>query len=108
MPTNYQSVNNLKVSEELLLFVNNELLKDIEIDSKEFWIKFDKIVHELAPINKDLIKVRESLQKKIDDWHKERKGQKFELDEYQNFLKKIDYLKEVGPDFKIKTKNVFA
>ena len=32
----------LKVSEELLLFVNNELLKDIEINSKEFWIKFDK------------------------------------------------------------------
>ena len=65
MPTNYQSVNNLKVSEELLSFINNELFEEIEIDPKEFWIKFDKMVHELAPINKDLIKEREDLQKKL-------------------------------------------
>ena len=106
MPTNYQSVNNLKVSEELLLFVNNELLKDIEIDSKEFWIKFDKIVHELAPINKNLIKVRESLQKKIDDWHIKNKGNEINLKDYKKFLKEIGYLKDEGSDFKIDTNNV--
>ena len=106
MPTNYQSVNNLKVSEELLLFVNNELLKDIEIDSKEFWIKFDKIVHELAPINKNLIKVRESLQKKIDDWHITNKGNEINLKDYKKFLKEIGYLKDEGSDFKIDTNNV--
>ena len=65
MPTKYQSINNLKVSEELLSFINNELFEEIEIDPKEFWIKFDKIVHELAPINKNLIKERENLQKKL-------------------------------------------
>ena len=32
MKTNYQNVNNLKVSEELLNFVNNELLKDTNIN----------------------------------------------------------------------------
>ena len=106
MTTNYQSVNNLKVSEELLLFVNNELLKDIEIDSKEFWIKFDKIVHELAPINKNLIKVRESLQKKIDDWHIKNKGNEINLKDYKKFLKEIGYLKDEGSDFKIDTNNV--
>ena len=106
MPTNYQSVNNLKVSEELLLFVNNELLKDIEIDSKEFWIKFDKIVHELAPINKNLIKVRESLQKKIDDWHIKNKGNEINLKDYKKFLNEIGYLKDEGSDFKIDTNNV--
>ncbi len=106
MPTNYQSVNNLKVSEELLLFVNNELLKDIEIESKEFWIKFDKIVHELAPINKNLIKVRESLQKKIDDWHITNKGNEINLKDYKKFLKEIGYLKDEGSDFKIETNNV--
>ena len=65
MPTKYQSINNLKVSEELLSFINNELFEEIEIDPKEFWIKFDKIVHELAPINKNLIKERDDLQKKL-------------------------------------------
>ncbi|MDC3114499.1 malate synthase G [Candidatus Pelagibacter sp.] len=106
MSTNYQSVNNLKVSEELLLFVNNELLKDIEINSKEFWIKFDKIVHELAPINKNLIKVRESLQKKIDDWHIANKGNEINLKDYKKFLKEIGYLRDEGSDFKIETNNV--
>ena len=67
---------------------------------------FDKAVHELAPKNKDLLKIREDLQKKIDDWHIANKGNEINLEEYKKFLKEIDYLKEVGPDFKIKTNNV--
>ena len=106
MPTNYQSINNLKVSEELLSFINNELFEDIEIEPKEFWIKFDKLVHELAPINKDLIKERENLQKKIDNWHIKNKGNEINIEEYKKFLKEIGYLKDEGPDFKIETKNV--
>ena len=106
MPTNYQSVNNLKVSEELLSFINNELFIDIEIDPKEFWVKFDKMVHELAPINKDLIKEREDLQKKIDNWHIKNKGQEININDYKKFLKDIGYLKNEGADFKIETSNV--
>ena len=106
MSTNYRSVNNLKVSQVLLSFVNDELLKDIEIDSNEFWMKFDKVVHELAPINKNLIKERENLQKKIDNWHIKNKGNEINLTEYKKFLKEIGYLKDEGPDFKIDTKNV--
>ena len=62
MSSNYISVNNLKVSSILLSFVNEELLKDIDISSEKFWLGFDKIVHELAPKNKQLIKERENLQ----------------------------------------------
>ena len=59
MPTSYKNVNNLKVAEDLLLFVNNELLKDTDISPEKFWLGFDKIVHELAFTNKKLIQVRE-------------------------------------------------
>ena len=83
MPTNYQSVNNLKVSKDLLLFINNELFEDLEIDTKEFWVEFDKVVHELAPINKKLLKVRESLQKEIDNWHIKNKGNQINLEDYK-------------------------
>ena len=38
----------LKVSEELLSFVNNELLKDIDISPENFWLGFDKAIHELS------------------------------------------------------------
>ncbi len=106
MSTNYQNVNNLKVSEELLSFVNNELLKDTNITPKEFWLGFDKAVHELAPQNKELIKTRENLQKLIDDWHIKNKGKEIKIEEYKNFLKKIGYLKDEGPDFKIETTKV--
>ena len=56
--------------------------------------------------NRKLIEFRENVQKKIDIWHRDRKGEKFDINKYIEFLKKIDYLKKPGPDFKIKTKNV--
>ena len=102
----YQNVHNLKISEDLLTFVNNELLKGLEITPEKFWSDFDKIVHELTPKNKELLKVREELQKKIDDWHIKNKGNEIKINEYKRFLKEIKYIKDEGPDFKIETKNV--
>jgi malate synthase len=106
MSTTYKSVNNLKVSEDLVSFVNNELLKDTGIIPEKFWLGFDEAVHNLAPKNKELIKKRESLQKKIDDWHIKNKGNLIKIEEYKKFLKKIDYLKDEGPDFEIETNNI--
>ena len=106
MMANYQSINNLKVSKELLSFVDNELLKDTGISPKKFWLGFDKAVHDLAPRNKELIKIREDLQKKIDDWHIKNNGNKIQIEDYKKFLKEIGYLKSEGPDFKIETNNV--
>ena len=106
MSKNYQNVNNLKISEELLSFVNKELLKDLDISSEKFWEGFDNAVHDLAPQNKKLIQIRENLQKKIDDWHINNKGNEIEIEQYKKFLKEIGYLKEEGPDFKIETSNV--
>ena len=106
MSKNYQNVNNLKISEELLSFVNKELLKDLDISSEKFWEGFDNAVHDLAPQNKELIQIRENLQKKIDDWHINNKGNGVEIEQYKKFLKEIGYLKEEGPDFKIETSNV--
>ena len=106
MSKNYVSVNNLKISKDLLSFVNNELLKGIDISPDVFWLKFDEIIHELTPKNKKLIEKRNDLQKKIDDWHIQNKGTKIKLSEYKKFLKDIGYLKNEGPDFKIETTNV--
>ena len=106
MKTKYENVNNLKVSNDLLTFVNKELLNDTNISPEKFWSGFDKTVHELAPKNQELLKVREDLQKKIDDWHIKNKGNKINSNEYKNFLKEIGYLKNEGPDFKIETNNV--
>ena len=106
MKNKYTKINNLSVSNVLLEFVNNELLKDTKILPEKFWEEFDNIVHELAPQNKKLIQIRQDLQNKINDWHINNKGKEINLEKYKNFLKEIGYLKDVGPDFKIKTKNV--
>ena len=74
MKSLYENVYNLKVTKELLSFVNDELLKNTGINPKKFWSGFDKVVHEIAPKNRELIKIREDLQKKIDDWHIANKG----------------------------------
>ena len=106
MKEKYISINNLKVSEILFNFINDELLKDTKIAKEDFWKGFDKAVHELAPINKDLLKKRDIIQRQIDEWHIKNKGNQINLEEYKNFLHEIGYLKKVGVDFKIETKNV--
>ncbi len=106
MQEKYIKINNLQVSEKLSNFVNDELLKNTNVSSENFWSGLEKTLDELAPKNKELIKFREDLQKKIDDWHIKNKGKEFNLDEYKKFLLEIGYLKNEGPDFKIETENV--
>ena len=106
MKSKYEIVNNLKVANELLSFVNEELLKETNISPEKFWSGFDKTVHDLAPKNRELLKIRENLQKKIDDWHVKNKGNEINIAEYKIFLKQIGYLKDQGSDFKIETENV--
>ncbi|MDA9710405.1 malate synthase G, partial [Candidatus Pelagibacter sp.] len=106
MQEEYTKVNNLKVSNRLLEFVNKELLKDTQISPNNFWKGLDEVVHELAPKNVELLKVREDLQNKIDDWHIKNKGKEFNLSVYREFLLDIGYLRSEGSDFKIETENV--
>ena len=106
MKEKYININNLKVSEILFNFINEELLVGTKVNKEDFWKGFDKAVHELAPINKDLLNKRDIIQKQIDEWHIKNKGNQINLEEYKNFLNEIGYLKTVGSDFKIETKNV--
>ncbi len=106
MTSKYHSVNSLKVSEELLHFVNNELFDGTDISPDKFWKDFDKAVHELATKNRELIDFRETLQKKINKWHIDNKGKDIQIKEYKNFLKEIGYLKDEGPDFTIETSDI--
>ncbi len=98
--------NNLKISSTLFDFINHEVIPGTGIDKEDFWKKFDKVVHELAIVNKNLLHKRGEIQKKIDTWHKARLGKEFSQKEYINFLKTIDYIVEEKEDFKINTTNV--
>jgi malate synthase len=98
--------NGLKISSTLFEFINNEVIPGTNIKPDDFWNKFEKVIHELAPINKNLIKKRDIVQKKIDEWHKNNKNKDFDKKEYTSFLKSISYITEEKEDFKIETSDV--
>jgi len=106
MAKKYISLGKLSIASVLLDFVNNELLPGTGIKKENFWNGLDKCAHELAPKNKNLLGFREILQKKIDIWHRDKKGKKVNTIKYLNFLKDIGYLKKEGKKFQIQTKNV--
>jgi len=106
MAKKYISLGQLSIASKLLDFVNNELLPDTGITKENFWIGLDKCAHEFAPKNRKLLEFRENLQKKIDIWHKNKKGEKIDIKEYSTFLSEIRYLKKEGENFQIETKNV--
>tara|TARA_B100002051_G_scaffold14894_1_gene12137 strand:- start:1069 stop:3225 length:2157 start_codon:yes stop_codon:yes gene_type:complete len=97
---------NIKINDNLYNFINNEVLKDINIEEDKFWNGFSDIVDIYYPKNIYLLKKRQDLQNKINKWHKENKSKNIELEEYKNFLKDIDYIAEEGPNFKITTSNI--
>jgi len=106
MAKKYVFIGQLSIASELLDFVNNELLPGTGISKKKFWYGLDKCAHELATKNKNLLEFREILQKKIDIWHRNKKGKAINAKKYLNFLRDIGYLKKEGKKFKIQTKNV--
>ena len=106
MKEKYLKIKDLSVSEKLINFINKELLPGTKVNKEKFWSGFNKYVHKLSFTNKKLLEKRERLQKIIDRWHKDRKGDHLNLKKYTEFLKKIGYLSKPGGNFKIKTKNV--
>ena len=96
----------LQVARILYDFVNNEALPGTGVDAGQFWNEFGRIVADMAPRNRELLKVRDELQEKLDDWYREHQGQSIDLNEYKTFLKDIGYLKPEGEDFTATTENV--
>ncbi|PID20598.1 malate synthase G [Sporosarcina sp. P3] len=103
--TNYEKVGKLQVATELYNFVNEEVLPDLEIQQDQFWTNFDSLIHELAPENKALLEKRDELQKAINEWHQNNKGE-LDFAKYKEFLEEIGYLEPVPEDFKVTTANV--
>jgi len=106
MEKKYIKINGISVASELADFVKNELLENTEIDVKHFWNGFEKSINKLVPINKELLKKRQQIQKKIDDWHNKNKFEEFDSLKYKKFLNEIGYIVSQKEDFKIETTNV--
>src|SRR6202012_180804 len=70
-----------------------------------FWSGLGAIVRDLGPKVAALLKKRDTLQEKIDAWHKAHGGG-FEQAEYERFLRDIGYVQTAPQPAQIATRNV--
>lgn len=99
-------VSNLHVAQCLHEFVENEVLPELDIESHQFWLDFSNVIYDLIPINKQLLRTRDSLQSQIDQWHDLHSSEAFDFGAYKSFLTSIGYLANEVEDFTINTTNV--
>lgn len=100
----YVKVGNLQVASVLFEFINKDGLPGSELNQEQFWVDFEKLVHDMSPKNKKLLARRDEIQTKINTWHRENK--EMDIAEYKTFLQEIGYLEPEGEDFHITTEGV--
>ena len=86
---NSQPCNNDLAMPGVLPFLNEEVLKGLDITADGFWKKFEDLLNGFHQRNKDLLARRSFLQDQISYWHK---NNDFNVKEYKKFLQEIGYL----------------
>ena len=99
---NYTKRGSLNIHNALDRFLNEEVLKGLDITADEFWKKFEDLLNGFHQRNKDLLARRSFLQDQISYWHK---NNDFNVKEYKKFLQEIGYLEKTPSDFTITTSN---
>ena len=102
----YKTSYDIKYTNELDEFLQNEVLPGLDISVDEFWKLTSEIITEFSDRNKSLLEKRKDIQKSIDDWHLNNDFDVDNLSAYKEFLRSIDYLIDEGNDFEITTSNV--
>jgi malate synthase len=106
--TTHEDRAGLKVAGELIALIEQDVLPGLGLDAATFWTGAAAIFERFAPENRALLERRDALQAQIDDWHRARRGQPYDVGALEAFLREISYLVEEPAPFTIGTKGVDA
>jgi malate synthase len=102
----YVEAGGLQVEPVLRDFVDEEALPGTGVTPEQFWTGLGDIVRTLSPRHRELLAERDRLQQAIDEWHRERQGERDDPAEYRTFLEAIGYIQPAGEPFEIETAGV--
>src|SRR5256886_14124779 len=103
---NYLRIGSLSVAKALHEFIQQAAAPGTSISAEAFWSGFAELLRECGTRNRQLLQVRDELQSRIDQYHRERSGEPLDLGDYERFLRDIGYVLPEGNDFAIRTTNI--
>lgn len=102
--SSYSAIGGISVATVLKDFIEREVLADTGITAAKFWAGFASIIHELSPINAQLLNKRDQFQAQIDQWHLAHPDLCFQ--DYKSFLYEIGYLLNEPDEVQIETTDI--
>jgi len=96
----------LAVAADFHRFIEEEALPGTGVAPADFWAGLDGLVHEFAPLNRELLAERDRLQQGIDAWHLQHPGPITDMPAYRAFLQEIGYLLPAPAGVQASTRNV--
>ena len=97
--------NELEIDQQLARFILEEALPGTGVDPDGFFAALSAIVHDLAPLNRALLRKRDTYQALLDAWYLEHGGPG-DPAAYEGFLRQIGYIVPEGAPFAVATANV--
>jgi len=95
----------LLVAQELYDLIETEVIPGTAVAAATFWTGLARLVQDLAPQNRVLLKKRALIQSQVDAWHLANPGP-IDAARYRAFLQETGYLVPDGEDFAITTSGV--